>query len=123
VDTVRPTHSLASDEQVQALPQGMGALASARTELLLALATLLFALGVLAALPGSGFHLMVLLLIGAFFQSSNKYLAAPVLALLAEWDVRSRQANASASSEPSLAEPISAHHVDVVEEGDGLDIL
>lgn len=67
-----------------ALPLGLGALVSAKVELLLAVALLLGGIGALALLPHPG--LVLLLVIGGLYQSLS-YLAAPVLAVLAERDV------------------------------------
>jgi len=78
----------------KALPKGLVALSSAQTELLLGLTLLLLIAGVHAILARRGILLM--LMIGAFFQGL-RYLAAPVLALLAEWDIRSKPANPSKS--------------------------
>jgi hypothetical protein len=71
-----------------ALPLGLGALADARTELLLAVLALGVAALAVTQLPQAGLHLM--LLIGAALQAAT-YLTAPVLALLAERDVRDRR--------------------------------
>jgi hypothetical protein len=72
-----------------ALPAGLGALASAVPELMLALSTVLIIAGVCVAARPHGFLLM--LLIGTAYQGLG-YLAAPALALLAEWDIRARRA-------------------------------
>ena len=71
-----------------ALPLGLGAVADARAELLLAVLAISMATFALARLPQAGLHL--LLLIGAALQGVT-YLAAPVLALLAERDIRARR--------------------------------
>jgi cellulose synthase/poly-beta-1,6-N-acetylglucosamine synthase-like glycosyltransferase len=71
-----------------ALPLGLGALGDARTELLLAVFTIGAAGFAIARLPQPGLHLM--LLIGAILQGTT-YLAAPLLALLAERDVHARR--------------------------------
>jgi len=89
----------------KALPLGLGALSSARTELLLGLAMLLFAAGALASFPRPG--LLLFLIVGAMYQSFN-YLAAPALALLAERDIRSRRVSSSDSLEMTLAVPVPA---------------
>jgi hypothetical protein len=71
-----------------ALPLGLGAVADARTELLLAVLAIGVAAFALTRLPQAGLH--VVLLIGAALQGTT-YLAAPVLALLAERDIRARR--------------------------------
>jgi cellulose synthase/poly-beta-1,6-N-acetylglucosamine synthase-like glycosyltransferase len=72
----------------KALPGGLEALSSARVEIALGLSTLIFAIVASNILPGPGLHFM--LIIGAFYQSLD-YFMAPALALLAERDVRIRQ--------------------------------
>jgi cellulose synthase/poly-beta-1,6-N-acetylglucosamine synthase-like glycosyltransferase len=69
------------------LPAGFGALSSAQPELLLGFATLLFAVVALSFFPYAGLHLMML--VGILLRSFD-YLAAPVMALLAERDIRSQ---------------------------------
>ena len=73
----------------KALPRGLDALNSARTELLLGLVLLLFGAGAFAALPQPGLHL--LMVIGILSQGFI-YLAAPVLALLADRGIHGQQA-------------------------------
>ncbi len=70
------------------LPLGLGALTFAQTELAIGLALVLFVTIALTFLPQSGLHLM--LLIGILLRSLD-YIAAPVMAILAENDVRSQQ--------------------------------
>ena len=65
----------------KARPRGLDALNSARTELLLGLVLLLFGAGAFAAFPQPGLHLLIV--IGILSQGFI-YLAAPVLALLAD---------------------------------------
>jgi cellulose synthase/poly-beta-1,6-N-acetylglucosamine synthase-like glycosyltransferase len=79
-----------------ALPLGLGALADARTELLLSFVLISAALSAMLLLPHPG--LLLLLAIGGFYQGLN-YLAAPAMALLAERDV------ATESSRPQTASP------------------
>ena len=62
-------------------PLGLEALNSARTELLLGLVLLLFGAGAVAALPQPGLHLLIVIRI---VSQGFIYLAAPVLALLAD---------------------------------------
>jgi cellulose synthase/poly-beta-1,6-N-acetylglucosamine synthase-like glycosyltransferase len=64
-----------------ALPLGLGALASAGTELVLGLTLLLAGIAAFLLLPHPG--LLLLLVIGGIYQSLG-YLAAPALAILAE---------------------------------------
>jgi hypothetical protein len=73
----------------KALPLGLDALNSARTELLLGLVLLLFGAGAFAALPQPGLHLLIV--IGILSQGFI-YLAAPVLALLADRGIHRQQA-------------------------------
>ncbi|MSQ15762.1 MAG: hypothetical protein EXR50_07870 [Dehalococcoidia bacterium] len=84
------------------LPMGLGALNSAREELMLGLVGLSIGLGSLAAAPELGLH--TLLAIGVIYQGLS-YLAAPVLALLAERDVRRRD---RASIQTNIPDPDSA---------------
>lgn len=74
------------------LPLGLGALAAAQTELALGVAMILFAVVSLSIFPQVGIHLM--LIIGILFRSLD-YMAAPLLALLAEHDVRAHQSQGS----------------------------
>jgi hypothetical protein len=76
----------------KALPSGLAALNSARTESLLGLALLAFGVAALTKFPQPGLHL--LFIIAVFFQSIS-YLTAPALALLAEWDIRCRGVSSS----------------------------
>jgi cellulose synthase/poly-beta-1,6-N-acetylglucosamine synthase-like glycosyltransferase len=64
-----------------ALPRGLGAITSAGAELLLGLALLLGGIAAFLLMPHLG--LLLLLVIGGLYQSLS-YLAAPVLAVLAE---------------------------------------
>ena len=82
------------------LPLGLGALNSAREELILGLVGLSIGLGSLAAAPELGLH--TLLAIGVIYQGLS-YLAAPALALLAERDVRRSK---RASIQTSVLTPI-----------------
>jgi hypothetical protein len=82
---------------------GLGALWQTPWELLFGLGGLLFAGAALAALPAQGLAFM--LLIGACYQSLN-YLAAPVLTLLAERDIRRRSAAPDASFQVALPESL-----------------
>jgi hypothetical protein len=68
-------------------PAGLSVLRSARSELLLGLAILLFVVAAIAVLPRHG--LLLMLLIGVAFQSF-RYLSAPAVALLAERDLRAQ---------------------------------
>ena len=97
-------------DKFKAVPLGLGALGCVRTELLLGVATLLFAIGALAAVPQFGFHLLILLIIGAICQSFN-YLAAPALALLAERDIRARRVTSSEQLDLLLAESTATEQV------------
>jgi cellulose synthase/poly-beta-1,6-N-acetylglucosamine synthase-like glycosyltransferase len=72
----------------KSLPLGLGALASVQTELSIGAAMLLFAGAALSFFPQTGLHLM--LLIGILLRSLD-YFAAPVMAILAENDVRTQQ--------------------------------
>ena len=82
------------------LPMGLGALNCVQAELILGLGGLSIGLGGLAAVPELGLH--ALLAAGVISQGLS-YLAAPVLALLAERDVRLRQ---RASIQASVPVPI-----------------
>lgn len=66
------------------LPLGLGALMAARVELVLGFSMLMAGVCALMVLPHLG--LMLLLVIGGFYQSLS-YLAAPIMAMLAERDV------------------------------------
>jgi len=85
---------------------GLGALWQVPWELAFGLGGLLFAGVALAALPAQG--LVLMLLIGALYQSLN-YLAAPVLALLAERDIRRRSAEPVASLQAGLPGSIASY--------------
>jgi hypothetical protein len=85
---------------------GLGALWQVPWELAFGLGGLLFAGAALAALPAQG--LVFMLLIGAIYQSLN-YLAAPVLALLAERDIRSRSAEPVASLQAAHPESVASY--------------
>jgi cellulose synthase/poly-beta-1,6-N-acetylglucosamine synthase-like glycosyltransferase len=89
----------------KALPLGLEALSSARVEVALGLATLTFAIVASNVLPGPGLHFM--LIIGALYQSLD-YFTAPALALLAERDVRVRQASVALPVPKPLASGIAA---------------
>jgi hypothetical protein len=86
---LRRHHTWHRTNKFKALPSGLGALDSARGELLLGLAMSLFSLGAIASFPQLGLHYFFF--VAVLFQGTN-YLAAPALALLAEWDIRSRRA-------------------------------
>jgi cellulose synthase/poly-beta-1,6-N-acetylglucosamine synthase-like glycosyltransferase len=89
----------------KALPLGLEALSSARVEVALGLATLTFAIVASNVLPGPGLHFM--LIIGALYQSLD-YFTAPALALLAERDVRVRQASVALPVSKQLASGVAA---------------
>jgi cellulose synthase/poly-beta-1,6-N-acetylglucosamine synthase-like glycosyltransferase len=72
----------------KSLPLGLGALGSAQTELALGIGMLTFAVVVISNYSNFGLHM--LLMIGVLLRSID-YLVAPLMALLAEHDVRSRQ--------------------------------
>ncbi|MBI2486970.1 MAG: glycosyltransferase [Deltaproteobacteria bacterium] len=72
----------------KSLPLGLGALTSVQTELSIGAAMLLFVGVALSFFPQTGLHLM--LLIGILLRSLD-YFAAPVMAILAENDVRAQQ--------------------------------
>jgi cellulose synthase/poly-beta-1,6-N-acetylglucosamine synthase-like glycosyltransferase len=89
----------------KALPLGLEALSSARVEVALGLATLTFAIVASNVLPGPGLHFM--LIIGSLYQSLD-YFTAPALALLAERDVRIRQASVALPVRKQLASGVAA---------------
>ena len=83
----------------KALPMGLDALSSARSELLLGLALVLFSGG--AAIAFSVHGLLRFLLLGMAVKGIS-YFAAPALAILAERDLRSQQTVGA----PTVAEPV-----------------
>lgn len=97
----------------KALPLGLGALADVRVELLLGLATLLFAIGSVVAQPQLYLHF--LLIIGVIFQSFN-YFAAVALAILAERDLRLQQA--SSVVQPLVFQTVPASGGHLCDEGE-----
>jgi hypothetical protein len=66
----------------------LDALNSARTELLLGLVLLLFGAGAFAAFPQPGLHLLIVI---GILSQGFVYLAAPVLALLADRGIHHQQ--------------------------------
>ncbi len=96
----------------KALPTGLEALLSARSELLLGLVLVLFGTGAAAVSGARG--LLLFLLMGMVVKGVS-YFAAPVLAVFAERDLRSGQAAASdASAEATIAEPLATGKAAVV---------
>ncbi len=88
------------------LPMGLGALDGVRAELILGIGALSIGVGGLAAAPEFGLH--TLLATGVISQGLS-YLAAPVLALLAERDVRRRYADRTHqhTQPPNVHRPLS----------------
>jgi hypothetical protein len=74
------------------LPLGLSTLSSAQTELMIGVAMLLFIGVTLSFFPQSGIHLMIL--IGILLRSFD-YIAAPLMAILAERDIRTEQSATS----------------------------
>jgi cellulose synthase/poly-beta-1,6-N-acetylglucosamine synthase-like glycosyltransferase len=79
------------------LPSTVAALSAVRAELAIGIGAIGFAAVVFAELPRSG--LLTMLLIGVLYQALN-YLAAPVMALRAEHDLRRRPQELHAMSTP-----------------------
>lgn len=72
----------------KSLPLGLGAVGSAQMELVLGIGMLTFAVAIMSKYSSFGLHM--LLIIGVLLRSID-YLVAPFMAILAEYDVRSRQ--------------------------------
>ncbi len=75
-------------DKFKSLPLGLGALGSVQAELALGIGMLTFAVIVMSNYSNFGLH--TLLIIGVVLRSVD-YLVAPLMAILAEHDVRSRQ--------------------------------
>jgi len=83
----------------KSLPLGLGALSSAQTEVLVGLFIVLSGTAAFLFMPGLGFHFMLASII---VMKGSEYLAAPALAMLAEYEVRKARAEetAVAASKP-----------------------
>jgi len=75
-------------DKFKSLPLGLGVVGSAQTELALGIVMFTFAVTVISNYSHFGLH--TLLIIGVLSRSID-YLVAPLMAILAEHDVRSRQ--------------------------------
>jgi hypothetical protein len=92
----------------RALPMGLAALRSARTELLLGGGVVLFAAGAFALLPRSG---LVLMLLGGGVLQALPCFAAGALSLLAERDVQSRRGSAAGGQSVQSVERLESTRV------------
>lgn len=81
----------------KSLPLGLNAMECVKTEFLLGVFFLSFSVAALAAIPAKGLHIFIsaVLIIKSF-----DYFAAPIMAVLAEYDVRTREVKTASSKRP-----------------------